>query len=381
MLAEIIHSIFSMENVEENKPFYPRPSLAGPQRCTRQMVYWASGANKTQSISGRALQVFSDSGWTEETTADVIRKSAFHLHSEQMGITIKNAFPWMPEGTWECKVCGEHIPYTACHGHIDYIVSDILGVDRICDHKGINHFSWESYYKGAVPYDYFVQLAIYARGLQQDNPELKEILLLMKNKNTSGYLEFRGVYDNKTDTLKVFEKTTHLGERIDVDIVMANITNDAFNKFGEVYKHKFAGTLPERQYEYDTWICGYCSHKALCWSGWANEHKELASDVELEGEIVDLLKYKSELTLHLSEMKKEEIEIKDKIKGILKESGVRSGKAGDYIIDWKVGSRKKLDEELLPPGAYHRALIEVPTERLNIRKVRAKDEEVYTDKR
>jgi len=374
MLAEILHKILSME-AEPDRPYYPRPSIAGPERCLRQLVYWARGDAK-KAFAGRMLQVLSDSSWGEETTADLIRKSAFQLHSEQMGASLRNALPWMPDTKWRCKACDKDIPHKDLHGHIDYIVTDIMGTDYLTDHKSINHFSHQRYCGEGVPLDYFYQLAVYARGLQEYNPGLKGILLLMKNKNTSGYLEFRGEYDAPSDTLCVFEKTFHTGERQEINLIIPNITNNAIARFAEVEKHRKAGTLPARQYTLDDWQCQYCSYSEnLCWKGWEQEHALLTEDVVLDEEISTLVRYERETALHEASAKKEREELKEKLKQILKERGIRSGKTSEYIVEWTVAMGKKFDKDLLPPGVYAAASKDVPVEKLHIRKIKTTKEE------
>lgn len=368
VIADILHKILLME-AEPNRPYYPRPSLAGPERCLRQIVYWAKGET-SKGFAGRMLQVLSDSSWGEETTADLIRKSAFQLHSEQMDINLRGVLPWMPNSTWRCNVCGKDVPHRDLHGHIDYILSDMLDRDYLCDHKSINHFSHQRYCGEAVPLDYFYQLAIYARGLQEYNPGLRGILLLMKNKNTSGYLEFRGEYDTPTDTLRVFEKTFHTGEKQQLDIVIPNITNEAINRFAEIERYRASGVLPERQYAADDWHCEYCSYSGACWQNCEEEHETLTEDVAMEGEIVDLIKYERECARQESEIKEERKKLKEGIKKILKAIGVRKGRAGDYLIEWKVTKTKRLDTDLIPPGAYKQALVTIPSEKIDIKRIK-----------
>ena len=152
MLAELIPKIAAMEAAEkEPGKYYPRPSLAGPERCIRQMMYW--GMDTPQEKAGdRMWLVFNDSSWHEELTADWIRKTAFRLHSEQM--KVKHDF---------------------LTGHIDGIATDILNIDRLWEHKAINHFSFEKYWNGKdgeLPLDNICQSCIYCKGLQNDNPEI-----------------------------------------------------------------------------------------------------------------------------------------------------------------------------------------------------------------
>lgn len=380
MLADLILDIASMEVAEEEtKSYYPRPSITGPERCTRQLVYWALN-EKPKPLSGRAYLVFDDSSWHEELTMDWLRKSAYQVHSEQMPISIPNAFDWMPTGTWHCDRCEKmgvnpNISYTTCHGHIDWLLTDMLSRDCLIEHKALSHFGFEAIWNGEMPEDYLTQMAVYFRGLQLINPDIKEGVLLIKNKNQSAYIELMVSYESNTDTLIVYSRTRHTKETQVIDKTYKDITKNAFEKFRCIDTHRKLHTLPEREYDFNHWRCSYCPYGKACWEGWANEHNKLSTDITLEGDIVDVVRYRMELASHLSEMKKEEEALKEKIKQFLKDAQVRNGVAGDYIIDWKVSTKKKLDEELLPPLVYQQALIEVPTERLNIRKIKKESAE------
>ena len=103
MLADILHKL----STEEEHPYYPRPSLAGPERCVRQLVYQGLGMPK-EPLPGRTYHVFDDGTFHEELTADWIRKSAFQIHSQQMGVDC---------GTEQ----GIHL-----QGSIDGVITDIV---------------------------------------------------------------------------------------------------------------------------------------------------------------------------------------------------------------------------------------------------------------
>jgi len=368
MISDVILKVAAMEYAEEEEQAYrPRPSLAGPKRCIRQLVYMAQG-KKRKALAGRAVVVFSDSKWQEDLVMDLLRKSAFQVHSEQMGVTMPGAFPWIPAGAWHCNVCDSDISNQDMHGHLDWLVSDILGRDYVVDLKALSHFGFEALWKGETPYDYLTQLAFYTRGLQIDSPVIVDGILLIKNKNQSGFMEFLYVYDTPTDTMRVIERVHHTGEREKMDLIIPNIVGGAIEKFAEVERHRVAGTLPDRQYTLDDWNCGYCSFSEECWSSWAAEHSKLTTDVVLEGNVVDMLKYEREVALHESSAKKERKELKDKIKKEFEARGVRSARVGDYIVNWSVTMQEEFDRELLLPGVAKAASKMVPVERFTIRK-------------
>jgi len=373
MLADIIHLIAAREHAsEDDKPYYPRPSIAGPERCLRQTVYWAQGEKK-KPLPGRAIAVFNDGVWHEELTADWLRKSSYLVHSEQMPVSIAGILHWMPQGSWHCAVCDHDIPYRDIHGHIDFMIQDTPGVDRLVEHKGYAHFTAEALWGGQIPHDNLTQKAIYLRGTQQDQPDCKEGILLIKNKNTSGFLEFRSLYEAKIDTLTVIERVNHLGEREDIGLVVPDITENAFARFAEIERHRIEGTLPERQYDIDSWRCGYCPFTTICWAGWAEEHQQLTQDVALDEEISTAIRYERQKAAEESETKKEREDLKKQIKALLSQQGVRSGRTNEYTIDWEIEMKPKFDKELLPPGMYRACSPLVPAERLKIKNIKEKE--------
>ena len=65
MLADVILKIAGQFQEEEEHKYYPRPSMAGPERCTRQMVYHGLNIAK-EPLAGRAVMIFSDSSFHED---------------------------------------------------------------------------------------------------------------------------------------------------------------------------------------------------------------------------------------------------------------------------------------------------------------------------
>lgn len=321
MLADVLVKVAGMER-EERHEYYPRPSIAGPERCVRSLVYWGNGTEPDREIADRFIMVLDDSSWHEHLTIDWIQKTAFQIHSQQM----------------EVHVSGRGIELT---GHIDGIITDMLGVDRLFEHKAINHFSWNKYAKGEAPADYIVQCCIYIKGLQAENPAINEAVLLMKNKNTAQYLEFIIGYDSKTDTATVKSISISYGEAEGIGEVFENILDNAFAKFEEVQKHISNKTLPSRPFEFGTeFPCTYCSWQDTCWSSYAQEIAAISSNEADLSELADSARFYKELGAQIGNMKDQQDEISKAIKDKLVAVGARHGKAGEYEINWKLSTRK-----------------------------------------
>ena len=329
MIADILHKIAQAEAPAQHN-FYPRPSLAGPERCIRQMVYWGLGF-APQPLPGRTFHVFDDGNWHEELVAEWIRKSSFQIHSEQLELN-----------------CLEPMK----KGHIDGIITDVLGVDRLWENKALNHFTFERFWKGGeYPLDYFTQMAIYTEAIQRElNPDLKESILLIKNKNTSQYMEYLCSYDRANDELLVMEKSHSTGETEKIDMAIPLIVTNAVEKFNQALDYIKRKTLPKRQYDMDHWRCQYCQYHQVCWENYAEEFEQMQTNAALD-EMADTIRYKNETAAHRLDMEKEEKKIKKQIIDYLKEHEIRQGKAGEYAIELKLVQGERTDKSKIPPEA------------------------------
>lgn len=349
MIADIILKIAGQFQEQEDHKYYPRPSMAGPERCTRQMVYHGLNVAK-EPLPGRAVMIFSDSSFHEDLTADWIRKSAFQLHSEQMEVKI------------DCN--GYEIILT---GHIDGIVTDLLGNDYLWEHKAINHFSWIKYWDGALPFDYFAQCCIYLRGLHSDNPNINKAVLLLKNKNTAAYMEFIISYDYDSDLAVVEQSTNSNGETKEINYAIPVAVQSCFEKFKHVNECIKTSTLPKRDYFIgEDWHCDYCPWGKVCWAGYQKEFSELKTDTMLPDDVADMLRYYKEIGGQKSDIEKEYKDLAGKIKDTMKQIGAREGKAGEYIARLKLIETGRIDKELLTPAEIQRATVAGISERLYI---------------
>lgn len=343
MIAEIIPKIAGQFGNTESK-YYARPSLAGPERCIRQMVYWGLDIAR-EPLPGRSVLVFDDSSWHEELTADWIRKSAFHLHSEQMKVTVSH-----PDFGWKRE------------GRIDGILTDIIGKDYLLEHKALNHFTFQRFCDGEIPLDYFAQCADYMKGLQDINPDITRGILLIKNKNTAAYIEF--LFEYRFDNLMILELTNSTGEKKDINITLENIVGESFRKFEAVEQYIVKRILPKRQYFIDEWRCQYCGWAGTCWKDYEKEFQELKTDTQLPDEIADMIRYYKELGAQKTEVEKEYKALADKIKGVMKEANAREGRAGEYVCKVSLVESERLDKSLLSPGEVEKATVKSFYERL-----------------
>lgn len=314
MISELIPKVAGFER-EDNHKYYPRPSMSGPERCIRQMVYWSREIPRDKEMSDRFILVLDDSSWHEYLSIDWLNKSAFHIHSQQMKVETDGL-----------------------KGSIDGVITDMTGKDRLFEHKAINHFTFERYWGGAFPLDYFTQCCIYIRGLQKINPEINECILLVKNKNTSQFLDFVLRYDSAKDELFLLEIEHSKGEKLDMNNdpirIVGNPVTDALAKFALIAKHTEAQTLPDRPFDRDDWHCAYCAWGETCWEGYEKEVEAFSGNVEFEEELIRKFAAYFQLSRQWSKLDKKKKELNDELKHLMKEREAKQGRAGRYLASF-----------------------------------------------
>lgn len=351
MIAEILHQIARMDQPQEPRVYRPRPSLAGPQRCIRQMTYQRMGLETDRDLSGRFLHVLDDSSWHEELTGDWIGKTAYQLHSRQMGVTLPRAFPWLPDREFICKLCNQMVNEQDLHGHIDGILTDLLLTDWLYDHKAVSHFTFEAYWQQKeTPDDYFAQLTTYTKALHRDLPDLNRHIMVVKNKNTAGFLEYQSHYDQAADKLTVYKMTRHTGEVIEMELVQEHVVERTIDKFKQVEDHAVTTTLPARPYESDHWRCRYCSYFDSCWSTYAQEvkSKSLAGVVQLDGEEADRIGRYYALNRSIKQLEEQKDEMNTAIVKDLLEHGITKATADKLNVSVSVSERKTIAWDDVP---------------------------------
>ncbi len=357
MLAEILHKVMALDLPQEEQTYRPRPSSAGPERCIRQMVYHRLDTPPDKAVSARFAAVLDDSAWHEELTADVVNKTAYHLHSRQMAVEIPGLWSWLTDQPpWLCGVCTKMygreiwVPADTMHGHIDGIVSDMLWVDRLWEHKALSMYGAESLWaREHWPEDYLCQMALYLRALQRDNPELREGLLLVKNKNTAGFIEYLVIYDTPADRLTITRMSRHTGEWWDLHEERRGIVAGIVEKFFAVDCAAREHVLPARPYDPDHWRCSYCRYNITCWENYAEEVQAAAEGFQLPPELLEHLKYYLELTKEITAKEDEKKQIRGHLIQILKEADAKEGLLQGYAVRRQAYNKVILDEQTVPP--------------------------------
>ena len=349
MIADILHKIKEFES-EESYPYSPRPSLAGPERCIRFLDYYRQGYER-KPFPGRFMVVLEDSSIHEALIQDIINRSAFRLHSSQMKV--------------ECGAVNG-VPII---GHIDGIVTDLFGQDRLLEIKALSHFVFQEIWAGAMPLDYIYQTCLYLRGLHEINPDIREAILLIKNKNQSQFCEIVLNYQFDADSLVIKEMVHSTGERKAINQTINNAAGSVIAKFTEVEQYASEQRLHDRQYAKDNWHCQYCPFGEECWLGWEEEIESREVDVTLPGEYADTAKYYKELGGQISDLEKEKDMVKGKLKGILQKYNAKKAIAGEYVIAHSLRSKETIDQTRIPATILEQAKVKNPVEVVTVSKV------------
>ena len=368
MLADVLHKVAALDQ-DDDHPYHPRPSLASPEtaddpgRCIRQLVYYRTG-EPAAPLPGRAVLIFDDGHWHEELTADWITKTAQQLHSRQLGVDVPLPQPiGIP---YTCSVCQQSISRDRLHGHIDGLITDLLAVTRLLELKAINHFSYQEALEGRPPIDYLTQSCVYLSGLQRLQPAIREGLLLIKNKNTAAYLEFRFAYDPGADRCQLIELVASDGTFLPLDWALDGLVGSALGKFARVEEYAAAHTLPARPYRADHWRCAYCRWTRSCWGAYAAEVARRDPAVPLDPCLAPLLAQYAQAAAAKTEAEATTKRLRPRILGALEATNARVGIADGYQARVDLQQRTTLDTTLLPPAVRHAAEVKKPVEVLHV---------------
>lgn len=312
MLVEAIYRV-AEELQEERRPYRHRPSSAC--KCIRALVYHALGTEAKQ-FPGRALLVFDDGNWGEKHTIRWIKKSAYRVHSRQMKIDI-------------FEVNGKMVS-----GSIDGILQTPLGKDYLFEHKNINHFSFQRIQEDpSQAHEYFVQCALYLYGLQKIQPDIKEAILLIKNKNTAQFCEYLVFLDEEQGDLVEVLRLEGTQPSEEVVYTIKNVIDSTHERFSQVDQHIRENTIPARQYQQGDWQCGYCSYLETCWEGYQEEIEAMPKGVDLSPYISqEILQEYLERKAQKAEAEKRLKELRRDVQTVMDAHEIKSG----YLEDIEV---------------------------------------------
>ncbi|MEW6542450.1 MAG: hypothetical protein AB1411_02440 [Nitrospirota bacterium] len=351
MLVEVLLKVAAIEAEENEQEYRPRPSAAGPERCLRQLVYFARGVPKEPMLDRMAL-VFDDGHVNEGTTAKWIGKTAFRLHHQQLRVKV---------GT----VTHNGQLYDI-EGSIDGLVSDFLGITTwLWEHKAINRYTFEDYWTGKkLPLDYITQCGCYLFGLAAAGwPQVTQALLVIKCKDTSDYIEFRLEYDRDADAIRILEvvRASTAERRYDVvnqNTVLTGVRRQALERFELVEQYRVTQTLPDRPFvEPQKFPCGRCQYQQRCWDGWVPP--KLDGRIDLSAQDAAMVLEFERISNEFYQIKRRREELSDQIKLFLRANRAKEGLAGDKLVRLEQRPQSRVDPELLPPEIRKSATREV----------------------
>lgn len=248
MLSEVLTPLLAMEP-EAKRPYKPRPSGGG--KCIRDLTYHRLGIDP-EAFEDRTLHIFRDGNWHEELTADLIRKTAFKLHSEQMSVTIPA--PGLNKGGYGCSVCNERVASDTLHGHIDGIIQTLDGRELLYEHKALSFYQFERYTKileaGEIPAPdeyYMAQLHLYLASDEIRKTGIDTAIFFVKCKNTSRMLDFVIPFNEA-------------------------VAKAMIKKLQDVEEYGETRRIPARPYDRNIdWQCQYCAWSKHCYRDYDKE--------------------------------------------------------------------------------------------------------------
>jgi len=335
------------------EPYRPRPSMAGPERCERQMVYKARGVEEL-AISSRLAVIFKDGVAHEQVTLDLLKTTLFDIHSEQLPIDLHGVLDWLEgQPPYRCSVCtAAHgspvfIPATTLHGHIDALARDLFGIDRLVEHKGfVSHIFKRLRDQDKEPLDNFTQAVLYFRGLKEKGLAVDEGALLIKNKDTGVYLEFELRYDYEQDILHVPVITRSPHEREEINRSYPGLFRTTIEKFRRVHVHTVTGTLPDRLKDPNDVRCDYCPFQDLCWEGFVAP--PLTEHISFPPQLVPLANEYIQLDRELKPKNKRCEELKDTLMTAMQELHAETAATETDVFKIVSSAQTRLDQKALP---------------------------------
>jgi hypothetical protein len=352
MFAELLLGAAQL-GLRTDEPYRPRPSMAGPERCERQMVYKARGIDEL-AVSSRLAVVFKDGVAHEQVTLDILKTTLFDIHSEQLPIDLHGVLEWLEgQPPYRCSVCTAaqgspaFIPATTLHGHIDALARDLFGIDRLVEHKGfVSHIFTRLWNQGKEPLDNFTQAVLYFRGLKEKGLAVDEGALLIKNKDTGAYLEFELRYDYDQDILHVPVMTRSPHERAEVNRSYPGLFRATIEKFRRVHVHSVTETLPDRLKDPNDVRCDYCPFQDLCWEGFVAP--PLTEHITLPPHLVPIANEWIQLERELKPKNKRCDNLKDTLMTALQKLHAESAATETDVLTIVTSTQERLDHQRLP---------------------------------
>jgi len=343
MLADLIVKLAQME--QKDVPYSHRCSSASfGSRCLRSQVYHALKI-PPKPFPGRAILIFEEGTWAEELTEDWIRKSVYKVHSEQFDVV-----PY--------QVNGKDVS-----GHIDWLLTDPNGEDFLIEHKAFNRFTFDSWEEGkSIPADQISQCCHYLVGLKKFLGKIIRAILLVKNKDTSRFIEYIIEYDDQTDIAKarLFRMNYQdnpfgvLEER--EETFLEGVIQKAKFRFEEIDKYVETKTLPKRQYSINDWHCSYCRWFGVCYENYKKEVDNRKDVISLnEKDIVAKALDLRELMDATNVNNKKMTVLKNELLIVMKDKQAKKALAGKVDIEYEYKEEAKFSKTRLTREEIARA--------------------------
>lgn len=241
------------ERPERERGFYISPSKAG--MCKRAGYLDASGVEP--EIPNAMMHIFEDGRVHEDTSIRWLGANGIEITDRQKPVNIP-----IPDSARlthtirSCGLCNTEIPPNHIHGHIDGIFQ-LNGAKWLFEHKAVGDDVFQRYKNEGVSYDYISQTALYLIGMRG----ITDALMLVKNRNSSRYLEAVLKYDKASDTVTLVSQKDSSGRETRFMKDYQGVFSENLRRFSDLESHISEDRLPPR--EAGT-RCFSCFYKGAC---------------------------------------------------------------------------------------------------------------------
>lgn len=352
MFAELILGAAQL-GLRTDDTYRARPSMAGPERCLRQMVYKSRGLEEDR-FSSRLAVIFLDGVAHETVTFDILKTTLLQIHSEQRPINLHGVLEWMEgQPPYRCSVCSAAqqtnvmIPATTLHGHLDALARDLTDTEYLVEHKGlVSHIFKRLWDQEKEPLDYLTQCVIYFRGLYEEGLTIDKGALLVKNKDTGAYLELELEYDYTEDRLHIPSIIRSPNLQESYDRTYTGLFHTAIEKFRQVHHHTVDQTLPDRLTDSDDVRCQYCPFLDLCWEDYTRS--PLTEHIRLPEGLVAVANEWIQLDRELKPKNARLDELNDQLKQALQSLSAKEAVTDTDLIRIESSTQTRVDQKKIP---------------------------------
>lgn len=297
MISELLKEYGARKMAD--RPKYPKEKHwpSDVAKCLRALVYQWRGES-VEAPDGRLFFIFSDGDLHHKIIVQQLEETG------KVAVIMKEAPLRDPEHN--------------ISGKLDALIK-LNNKHYVLEIKSINRYGFDEIMRDGPKEDHSIQLQLYLHFVQNlYKIDTQQGVLLYKCKDTARFYDFLIDYNEL-------------------------IVKDFFERLKLVEEHVAKKTLPDRPFEITDWHCRYCDYKKVCWARVGGKMIVDLSNDEIAQALGVLLDTKEKRKV----LDKEEEELTALVKKQLEQKNITVGKIGDYLVELKEMTQKRLDTQKL----------------------------------